>query len=76
MDNFCYRESKCGRGQICDYDYGQYGGCVDCPEARSAQSCRDAGYCDFKAFNECIEVCAGGNNPDEVQWAPIEMCGS
>lgn len=42
-------------------------GCIDCP-GTTAESCRDDGaYLNRRTFEDCIEICAGGNNPNNVQ---------
>ena len=48
------------------YSIGE-SGCIDCP-GTTAESCRDDGaYLNRITFEDCIEICAGGNNPNNVQ---------
>ena len=45
-------------------------GCVDCP-GTTAESCRDDGYyTSRRTFEDCIEICAEGKNPNNVQMHP------
>ena len=42
-------------------------GCIDCP-GTTAESCRDEGYyVNRRTFEDCIDICAGGRNPNNVQ---------
>ena len=43
-------------------------GCIDCP-GTTAESCRDAIDTNERTFEDCIEICAGGNNPNNVQFS-------
>ena len=42
-------------------------GCVDCP-GTTAESCQDAFDVNRRTFEDCIEICAGGNNPNNIQF--------
>lgn len=43
-------------------------GCMDCP-GTTAESCRDdGGYLNRRTFEDCIEICAGGRNPNNIQF--------
>ena len=42
-------------------------GCVDCP-GTTAESCQDAFDINERTFEDCIEICAGGKNPNNIQF--------
>ena len=45
-------------------------GCIDCP-GTTAESCRDDGwYVNRRTFEDCVEICAEGKNPNNVQPYP------
>ena len=41
-------------------------GCIDCP-GTTAESCQEARYKNRRTFEDCIDICAEGENPSNVQ---------
>ena len=67
----CTDSNPCDSGP-CNFDNIDSGWCEAC--SGGAEWCRQTGFCDIKGFNSCIEVCAGGQNPNGIEWEPRDPC--
>ena len=53
---------------MCNFDYGDHGFCESCANFQSAEDCQGTGFITSAGFENCIEVCAGGVNPNGLEW--------
>ena len=63
----CENSSQCGQ-DMCNFDYGDHGFCESCANFQSAEDCQGTGFITRAGFENCIEVCAGGVNPNGLEW--------
>ena len=68
-DGCRHSRTDCPANKMCEFNIEQNWGdsCIDCP-GTTAESCRDRCFYDEKTFNECVDVCAGGNNPNGITF--------
>ena len=65
----CSDSYDCDDGKnMCNFDDGTHGFCENCDYFRTAKSCQMTGFITKSGFDNCIKHCAGGVNPDGVQW--------
>ena len=65
----CSDSYHCDNGKnMCNFDDGNTGFCENCDYFRAAKSCQMTGFITKAGFDNCIKHCAGGVNPDGVQW--------
>ena len=50
------------------------GVCENCLTLQSAEDCRDRYFLTEAAFDECISICASGQNPNGVMWIMAGFC--
>ena len=65
----CTDSYQCDNGKnMCNFDDGNAGFCENCDYFKTAKLCQMTGFITKAGFDNCIKHCAGGVNPDGVQW--------
>ena len=65
----CVDSYQCDNGNdMCNFDYGGHGFCESCAHFNSAEDCQATGFITARGFDNCIDHCAGGENPNGLEW--------
>ena len=65
----CNDSDQCDKGRnMCNFDDEEGGFCENCAHFMSPDACQMTGFITSRGFDNCIEYCNGGSNPNGIQW--------
>ena len=65
----CNDSMQCDNGRnMCNFDDEEFGFCENCAHFISPEACQRTGFITSRGFDNCIEHCNDGQNPNNIQW--------